>query len=78
MQIKSTMTYSELIPCFEKKVRYKNTIAVTSGISLFMSALIGKILSIDLCSQYRISESLTMKQNILKKYVTIVLINNNW
>ena len=39
MQIKSTVTYSELIPCFEKGSLEKNVAAISSGISLFMSDL---------------------------------------
>ena len=39
MQMKSTMTYSELITCFRKSFA-KNMATFSSGISLLMSALI--------------------------------------
>ena len=39
MQMNSTMTYSDLIPCFRKRFARENMAVVSSGIQLFMSAL---------------------------------------
>ena len=39
MQMKSTLPYSELIPCFGKRFARKNMAAVSSGIEILMSAL---------------------------------------
>ena len=39
MQMKSAVTYSELIPCFGNRFARNNIAAVSSGIQLFMSAL---------------------------------------
>ena len=38
MQMKSTMTFSELMPCFRKRFARKSMAAVSSDILFFMSA----------------------------------------